>query len=71
MTTITIECKDEDLQMFYMPLTIESQNVNESKILLSDESGLKVDLDINFNSNANLEVPLDLHFQENMEYYYY
>tara|TARA_B110000908_G_C10255737_1_gene455331 strand:- start:1172 stop:1654 length:483 start_codon:yes stop_codon:yes gene_type:complete len=26
MTTITIECKDEDLQMFYMPLTIESQN---------------------------------------------
>ena len=38
---------------------IESQNVNESKILLSDESGLKVDLDINFNSNANLEVLLD------------
>ena len=38
---------------------IESQNVNESKILLSDESGLKVDLDINFNSYANLEVLLD------------
>ena len=38
---------------------IESQNVNDSKVLLSDENGLKVDLDIDFNSNANLEVLLD------------